>query len=96
MLSAGSGRRSAPGRLWRMSDISLTILHETPADSAAIERLHARTFGPGRFARSAFRIRERLAHDLALSFTARVGTLMVGSIRQTRSRRSADAASARR
>jgi predicted N-acetyltransferase YhbS len=49
----------------------------------AIERLHERTFGPGRYARTAYRIREQLAHSLDLSFTARVGTLMVGSVRLT-------------
>ncbi len=66
-----------------MSELSLSILPETAADSEAIERLNARTFGPGRYARSAYRIRERRAHDLALSFTARIGTLMVGSVRLT-------------
>jgi predicted N-acetyltransferase YhbS len=66
-----------------MNDLSLTILHETPADTAAIERLHERTFGPGRFARTAFRIRERIDHRLDLSFTARIGTLLVGSVWQT-------------
>ena len=66
-----------------MSELSLTILPETAADAEAIERLHERTFGPGRYARSAFRIREGRAHDLALSFTARIGTLMVGSVRLT-------------
>ncbi len=53
-----------------MTDLSLTILQETAADAVAIERLHERTFGPGRFALSAYRIRERFAHRLALSFTA--------------------------
>jgi predicted N-acetyltransferase YhbS len=66
-----------------MSDLSITILHEAPADAAPIERLHERTFGPGRYARTAFRIRERFSHRLHLSFTARVGTLLVGSVRQT-------------
>ena len=66
-----------------MSDLNLTILHETPADREAIERLHERTFGPGRFARTAFRIREQVGHRLDLSFTARIGTLMVGSLWQT-------------
>ncbi len=66
-----------------MSDLSLTILAEAPADAAAIERLHERTFGPGRYARTAFRIREKAAHRLDLSFTARIGTLLVGSVRQT-------------
>lgn len=66
-----------------MSELSLTILPETLGDALAIERLHERTFGPGRYARSAYRIREGRGHLLALSFTARIGTLMVGSIRLT-------------
>jgi predicted N-acetyltransferase YhbS len=66
-----------------MSDLSVTILPETVDDAAAIDRLHERTFGPGRYARTAYRIREQLAHRLDLSFTARVGTLMVGSVRLT-------------
>jgi predicted N-acetyltransferase YhbS len=61
----------------------LTILAETAADAEAIERLHERTFGPGRYARTAFRIRERFAHRLDLSFTARIGTLLVGSVQMT-------------
>jgi len=66
-----------------MSELALTILPETAADAPAIERLHERTFGPGRFARTAFRIREGRTHILDLSFTARIGTLMVGSVRLT-------------
>jgi predicted N-acetyltransferase YhbS len=64
-----------------MNDLSYTILRETPDDAEAIERLNARTFGPGRFAKSAYRLREEVAHIPELSFTARVGTLMVGSVR---------------
>jgi len=66
-----------------MSDLSFTILPETADDALAIERLHERTFGPGRYARTAFRIREQLAHRCDLSFTARIGTLLVGSVRAT-------------
>ena len=66
-----------------MADLSLTILAEKPEDAGAIERLHERTFGPGRYARTAYRIREKMAHTLDLSFTARVGTLLVGSVRLT-------------
>jgi predicted N-acetyltransferase YhbS len=65
-----------------MSDLSLTILPETPNDAQAIERLHERTFGPGRFVLSAYRLREHVEHMLDLSFTARIGTLLVGSVRQ--------------
>src|SRR5690348_11228161 len=64
-----------------MTDLSLTILAEAVDDAAAIERLHERTFGPGRYAKTAYRIREGVAHSLPLSFTARIGTLLVGSVR---------------
>jgi len=65
-----------------MSDLSLTIAPETEGDAQAIERLHERTFGPGRFVLSAYRLREHIGHVLDLSFTARIGTLLVGSVRQ--------------
>jgi predicted N-acetyltransferase YhbS len=65
-----------------MNDLSITILPETTADAQAIERLHERTFGPGRFVLSAYRLREHVDHLLDLSYTARIGTLMVGSVRQ--------------
>jgi predicted N-acetyltransferase YhbS len=64
-----------------MNDVSLTILPETPDEAAAIERLHERTFGPGRYAKSAYRLREKVGHRLDVSFTARIGTLLVGSVR---------------
>jgi predicted N-acetyltransferase YhbS len=64
-----------------MTESSLTILPETEGDAPAIERLHERTFGPGRYARTAYRLRERVAHSIDLSYTARVGTLLVGSVR---------------
>jgi predicted N-acetyltransferase YhbS len=66
-----------------MSELSITILPETPDDAEAIERLHERTFGPGRYARSAYRLREGRDHVLELSYTARIGTLLVGSLRMT-------------
>jgi predicted N-acetyltransferase YhbS len=65
-----------------MNDLSLTILAETANDAQAIERLHDRTFGPGRYVLSAYRLREHVDHLLDLSFTARIGTLLVGSVRQ--------------
>jgi predicted N-acetyltransferase YhbS len=64
-----------------MTDPAFTILLETADDALAIERLHERTFGPGRYAKSAYRLRERMPHRPELSFTARIGTLLVGSVR---------------
>ena len=62
-----------------MSDLPLVIEPETPDDADDIERLNERVFGPGRFARTAYRIRERAKPDPSLSFVARVGTLLVGA-----------------
>ena len=66
----------------QMPELAITILPESAADAQPIERLHERTFGPGRFALSAYRLREHVDHRLDLSFTARIGTLLVGSVRQ--------------
>ena len=64
-----------------MSELAVHIRAEVPADREAIEHLHERAFGPGRFARTAFRLRERAPELPALSFTAVVGTLLVGNVR---------------
>lgn len=56
---------------------------EAPADDAAIEAIHAEAFGPGRFARAAFRLREGVPHDPALSFVAEAGGRVVASVRLT-------------
>jgi predicted N-acetyltransferase YhbS len=66
-----------------MPELSLVIRPELPVDAEAVERLHERAFGPGRFARTAFRLREGTPHLLDLSFTALVGTLLVGSVRMS-------------
>jgi predicted N-acetyltransferase YhbS len=66
-----------------MTELSLIIRAEQPIDAEAIERLHERAFGPGRFARTASRLREGAPHLIELSFTALVGTLLVGSVRLT-------------
>lgn len=65
-----------------MSDSTFTIAPEDQKDAQAIQRLHERTFGPGRFVLSAYRLREHVDHLRELSFTARIGTLLVGSVRQ--------------
>jgi predicted N-acetyltransferase YhbS len=63
-----------------MNDISVNIQVEAPDDAVAIERLHERTFGPGRYAKTAYRLREQVDHIRELSFTARIGTLLIGSV----------------
>jgi predicted N-acetyltransferase YhbS len=67
-----------------MAGLDIVIANEREADQPAIAGLEERAFGPGRFARTAFRLREGNPHDPALSFVARISTLIVGSIRLTR------------
>jgi predicted N-acetyltransferase YhbS len=57
--------------------LGLRPLHAS--DLPQIEKLDERAFGPGRFARTAYRLREGVGPDFALSFVAHVGTLLVGS-----------------
>jgi predicted N-acetyltransferase YhbS len=64
-----------------MTDLAIAIRPELPVDGEAIERLHERAFGPGRFARSAYLLRERAPALPDLSFAAFVGSLLVGSVR---------------
>jgi predicted N-acetyltransferase YhbS len=66
-----------------MIDLVIRFFPQTPADEAAIEKLDERAFGPGRFARTAYRLREGVEPDWNLSFVARVGTLLVGANRMT-------------
>ena len=66
-----------------MTDLPLVLAPVSPRDAASIEKLEQRAFGPGRFARTAYRLREGAARDPALSFTAHVGTFLVGSIQMT-------------
>ncbi|MDQ0394704.1 GNAT family N-acetyltransferase [Labrys monachus] len=66
-----------------MPEIAIDLTAETPEDGPAIEKLHERAFGPGRFARTAFRLREGVAACADLSFVARIGSMIVGSVRLT-------------
>src|ERR1700749_4927955 len=43
---------------------------EEPGDAGPIEALNAESFGPGRFAKSAYRLREGVSPVAALSFVA--------------------------
>jgi len=60
-----------------------TVRPATPADDAFIGELQAIAFGPGRFARTAFRIRERFPIDTSLSLVAEVDGVACGSVWMT-------------
>src|ERR1700733_2818427 len=54
---------------------------ETQDDAARVEALNAESFGPGRFAKSAYRLREGVDPIAALSFVAMENDILRGSVR---------------
>jgi predicted N-acetyltransferase YhbS len=60
-------------------DASWRIEIEAPADAAAVDRLVLTAFGPGRFAKTAERLRE--GTRAAAGFVAREGDEVIGSVR---------------
>jgi predicted N-acetyltransferase YhbS len=61
----------------------ISIRPEFPEDAAWIEDLQALAFGPGRFARAAFRVREQFPIDPTLSHVAEVDGHPVSSVWMT-------------
>jgi predicted N-acetyltransferase YhbS len=52
-----------------------------PGDSAEIAALHARAFGPGRFARTAYRLREGMAEFSPFCRVCRIGGRLAAAVR---------------
>ncbi|MET3661068.1 GNAT family N-acetyltransferase [Aquamicrobium ahrensii] len=66
-----------------MSLADVAYLPETPAHDSEIESLNEEAFGPGRFARAAYKIREGGPHERALSFVAVRESSVIASVRMT-------------
>ena len=66
-----------------MNRADITYRLENAADEAEIEAIAEEAFGPGRFARAAFKLREGGPHDATLSFVAETGGTVIGSVRMT-------------
>jgi predicted N-acetyltransferase YhbS len=66
-----------------MSDLSFVISAETDVECAASDMLNARAFGPGRFSRSAYRLREGNKPERLFAYVAYAGTLLVGANRMS-------------
>ncbi len=67
-----------------MNALSDILKPEAPEDYDAVEMLAETAFGPGRFARSAFRLREGVMHEPDLSFTFHRSGHLVGSVKLTK------------
>jgi predicted N-acetyltransferase YhbS len=57
------------------------IRPQQPGDDPAVEALVARSFGPGRYAKSAYRLREGVSAEAGMSFVAVENTVLRGSVR---------------
>ena len=66
-----------------MSVADVVYMPEEPAHDPEIELINEEAFGPGRFARAAYKIREGGAHDRALSFVALRDGAVIASVRMT-------------
>ncbi len=75
VLSASAAKPPQPGLP--------TVRPATPDDDAFVEGLHELAFGPGRFARTAFRVRERFPIDPSLSLISEVNGVASGSVWMT-------------
>lgn len=66
-----------------MSLADVTYVPECAAHDPEIEDINAEAFGPGRYARAAYRIREGGPHLASLSFVAMKDDTVVASVRMT-------------
>lgn len=64
----------------------IALRPEVAADGPAVDRLYAAAFGPGRFSRTAYRLRGARPFDPAVSFVAERRGFVLGAIRQNRVR----------
>lgn len=62
---------------------TITVRHVTPDDLPAIRDLQPRAFGPGRFARTAYRIREGQPLISQFCLVAMFGSQLIAAIRFT-------------
>lgn len=67
-----------------MLPLDVLYLPEEPVHDDAIERINAEAFGPGRFTKAAYAIREGGPHERDLSFVAIRNGEVIASVRMTR------------
>ncbi len=63
--------------------LAVTYMPELPAHDPEIDAINEEAFGPGRFTRAAYKIREGGPHDRQLSFVALHDGIVIASVRMT-------------
>lgn len=66
-----------------MTSEPFTYRLEQPGDVLAIDRFHATLFGPERYKRAAYVLRDGVPHDPDLSIVAEAGERLIASVRMT-------------
>jgi predicted N-acetyltransferase YhbS len=74
-------RKTTEPPLSDASEPNWTIRPERPEDAPLVDALNAAAFGPGRFAKSAYRLREGVSQVEALAFVAIEKRKFLGSVR---------------
>ncbi|MEM6381765.1 MAG: N-acetyltransferase [Pseudomonadota bacterium] len=69
---------------------SFSLVPFDPTNAPDVDRLHASVFGPGRFARTAFRLREQAEPIASFCFTAMDRDNLIGAVTVSRIRVGAD------
>lgn len=64
--------------------LAIAYLPELPAHDPEIDAINEEAFGPGRFTRAAYKIREGGPHERSLSFVATHDGSVIASVRMTR------------
>ena len=64
--------------------LAIAYLPELPAHDPEIDAINEEAFGPGRFTRAAYKIREGGPHERSLSFVALHDGIVIASVRMTR------------
>ena len=75
------GPNTSEPALSEASEAAWMIRPERPQDAPLVERLNESTFGPGRFAKSAYRLREGVSQVSELAFVAIQAGELRGSVR---------------
>ena len=66
-----------------MESLPTSTRQEKNTDDKKIRQIHQEVFGPGRLARTAYRIREGFCHSLKLSFVTVLDSNLIASVRLT-------------
>lgn len=82
--STAASKSEFDGEPQEISSVNHRVRAASAADQAAISVIHQKAFGPGRFALTAYRVREGAPDDMSFDQVAEVGAQIIGAVGFTR------------